>query len=78
MEVEIVCSICLKIQVRCEQAVVLALRALASLQHDLQSREAFRIRGGPSILVGILTNGFENIDILSNGFAVVVAAATSK
>ncbi|CAN6544255.1 unnamed protein product [Malus baccata var. baccata] len=37
--------------VGCEQAVVLALRALASLQHDLQSREAFRIRGGPSILV---------------------------
>ncbi|TQD77849.1 hypothetical protein C1H46_036620 [Malus baccata] len=62
----------------CEQAVVLALRALASLQHDLKSREAFRIRGGPSILVGILTNGFENIDILSNGFAVVVAAATRK
>ncbi|KAB2635780.1 armadillo repeat-containing protein 6 [Pyrus ussuriensis x Pyrus communis] len=52
--------------------------AIASRNGDLQSREAFRTSGGPSILVGILTDGFENIDILSNGFAIVVAAATSN
>ncbi|KAB2634411.1 armadillo repeat-containing protein 6 [Pyrus ussuriensis x Pyrus communis] len=76
--VEIVCSICSKIEIGCERAVFLGLRALASLLHDLQSREAFRASGGPKILVGILTDGFENIDIVSSGFSVVAAAATSN
>ncbi|RXH88125.1 hypothetical protein DVH24_042196 [Malus domestica] len=76
--VEIVCSICSKIEIGCLRAVFLALRALASLLHDLQSREAFRASGGPKILVGILTDGFENIDIVSSGFSVVAAAATSN
>lgn len=44
----------------------------------MQSREAFRASGGPKILVGILTDGFENIDVVSSGFSVVAAAATSN
>lgn len=74
--VELICSICSKVPTGCQRALVSALKAMASLLHDLQSREAFRASGGPKLLVGVLTDGVENIDILSSGFAVVAAAAT--
>lgn len=45
---------------------------------DLQSTETFRTSGGPSIVVGILNRGGQNLDILNSGFAVVAAAATGN
>ncbi|KAM5549153.1 hypothetical protein ABKV19_000536 [Rosa sericea] len=76
--VELICSICSKVSTGCQGALVSALKAMASLLHDLQSREAFRASGGPKLVVGILTDGFENLEILSSGFAVIAAAATGN
>ncbi|KAL6270314.1 hypothetical protein ACE6H2_027225 [Prunus campanulata] len=76
--VEIICSICSKVPKGCEHAIVSALKALAFLLHDLQSREMFRASDGPKLVVGIITDGFENVDILSSGFAVIDAAATGN
>ena len=45
---------------------------------DLQSREAFRASGGPKLVVGVITDGFENIEVLRSGFSVIAAAATGN
>jgi hypothetical protein len=45
---------------------------------DLQSTETFRTSGGPTTVVGILNDYNQNLDILSNGFAVVAAASTGN
>ncbi|BBH09524.1 ARM repeat superfamily protein [Prunus dulcis] len=71
-------SVIPKVQKGCEHAIVSALKALAFLLHDLKSRETFRASDGPKLVVGIITDGFENIDILSSGFAVIAAAATGN
>ncbi|KAK6241025.1 hypothetical protein SCA6_006414 [Theobroma cacao] len=46
---------------------------------DVQSTEAFRVSGGPVIVVHILnTDGIQDLDILNSGFAIVAAAATGN
>ncbi|KAK9287173.1 hypothetical protein L1049_015584 [Liquidambar formosana] len=76
--VELVCSLCSKIQIGYERLLVLALKAMASLLHDVQSTEIFRKSGGPKIVVGILTDGSQCANILNSGFSVVAAAATGN
>ncbi|CAB4320709.1 unnamed protein product [Prunus armeniaca] len=76
--VELLINLQSSVQKGCEHAIVSALKALAFLLHDLQSRETFRASDGPKLVVGIITDGFENIDILSSGFAVIAAAATGN
>ena len=45
---------------------------------DVQSTETFRASGGPVTVVGILSDGIRDLDILDSGFAVVAAAATGN
>ncbi|KAM7474918.1 hypothetical protein LguiB_022161 [Lonicera macranthoides] len=52
--------------------------AIATRNGDLQSTETFKNSGGPNMLVGILNDGPENVNVLSSGFSVVAAAATSN
>ncbi|KAM4088900.1 hypothetical protein ACB094_07G107900 [Castanea mollissima] len=73
--VELVCS---KIRSGGEQVLASALKALASLLHDLQSTEIFRTSGGPTTVVCILNDNCQNVDILNNGFSVVAAASTGN
>ncbi|PON49178.1 Beta-catenin [Parasponia andersonii] len=75
---ELVCSLCSKIQIEHGGALVSALKAMTALLYDLQSTETFRTTGGPSIVVGILNHGGQNLDVLNSGFAVVAAAATGN
>ncbi|XP_062023532.1 uncharacterized protein LOC133739751 isoform X2 [Rosa rugosa] len=60
------------------QDLVLGLKNMASYLHDLQSREEFRARDGPNVVVSILNDGFGNRDIVFSGFAVVAAASTGN
>ncbi|KAF3435360.1 hypothetical protein FNV43_RR22449 [Rhamnella rubrinervis] len=76
--VELLCSICSKIGIGCERALVSALKAMAALVHDLQSAETFRTSGGASIVVGILNDGSQTLDVLNSGFSVVAAASTGN
>ncbi|XP_030945093.1 armadillo repeat-containing protein 6 [Quercus lobata] len=73
--VELVCS---KIQSGSERVLASALKALASLLHDLQSTEIFRTSGGPTTVMCILNDNCQNVDILNNGFSVVAAASTGN
>ncbi|KAF3952966.1 hypothetical protein ACB098_07G107200 [Castanea mollissima] len=73
--VELVCS---KIRSGGERVLASALKALASLLHDLQSTEIFRTSGGPTTVVCILNDNCQNVDILNNGFSVVAAASTGN
>ncbi|KAM4098791.1 hypothetical protein ACJW30_07G105800 [Castanea mollissima] len=73
--VELVCS---KIRSGGERVLASALKALASLLHDLQSTEIFRTSGGPITVVCILNDNCQNVDILNNGFSVVAAASTGN
>lgn len=57
---------------------MLFLTSAFSSNPDLQSTETFWNSGGPSIVLGILNHGGENLDILNGGFAVVAAAATGN
>lgn len=45
---------------------------------DVQSTESFRASGGPKIVVGILSDGIRDFDILNSGFTVVAAAASGN
>lgn len=45
---------------------------------DVQSTETFRRIGGPTVLVNILKDGFEDLEILNSGFAVVAASAAGN
>ncbi|EOX98191.1 ARM repeat superfamily protein isoform 1 [Theobroma cacao] len=77
--VELVCSICSKIPTESQQTLVSCLKTMASLLTDVQSTEAFRVSGGPVIVVHILnTDGIQDLDILNSGFAIVAAAATGN
>ncbi|XP_062091648.1 uncharacterized protein LOC133797675 [Humulus lupulus] len=76
--VELICSLCSKIQIVQEKVLVSALKAMASVLHDLQSTEIFRASGGQSVVMNILNGGVQNLDILNSGFAVVAAAATGN
>ncbi|KAJ4716369.1 armadillo repeat-containing protein 6-like [Melia azedarach] len=51
---------------------------LVELFHDVQSTETFRRIGGPTVLVNILKDGFEDLEILNSGFAVVAASAAGN
>ncbi|KAK9988282.1 hypothetical protein SO802_028521 [Lithocarpus litseifolius] len=73
--VELVCS---KIRSGWERVLASALKALASLLHDLQSTEIFRTSGGPTTVVFILNDNCQNVDILNNGFSVVASASTGN
>ncbi|GMJ09771.1 hypothetical protein like AT4G33945 [Hibiscus trionum] len=76
--IELVCSICPKIPTESRQSLVSCLKTMASLLTDVQSSETFRASGGPKIVVGILSDGIQDVDILNSGFAVVAAAATGN
>ncbi|KAK6946150.1 hypothetical protein RJ641_013694 [Dillenia turbinata] len=76
--VEVVCSICSKIPVDSDRALVSGLKALASLLRDLQSTDTFQKVDGPRIVVGIIRNGSQKLDILDSGFSVVAAASTGN
>ncbi|PRQ22681.1 hypothetical protein RchiOBHm_Chr6g0252951 [Rosa chinensis] len=69
-----------RVLIRCQATrdLVLGLKNMASYLHDLQSREEFRARDGPKVVVRILNDGFGNRDILFSGFAVVAAASTGN
>lgn len=45
---------------------------------DVQSTESFRASGGPKIVVGILSDGIRDLDILKSGFTVVAVAASGN
>ncbi|XVF45186.1 hypothetical protein PTKIN_Ptkin02bG0184800 [Pterospermum kingtungense] len=74
----LVCSICSKIPSESGVTLVSCLKTMASLITDVQSSETFRATGGPKIVVGIITDGVRDLDILNSGFAVVAAAATGN
>lgn len=74
----LVCSICSKIPSESRQTLVSCLKTMASLLTDVQSSETFRASGGPTIVVGILSDGIQDLDILNSGFSVVAAAATGN
>ncbi|XP_010268566.1 PREDICTED: armadillo repeat-containing protein 6 isoform X2 [Nelumbo nucifera] len=76
--VELVCSICSKLQNGHGRSLVSALKTLTSLLHDFQSRETFQKSSGPKIVVDILNSNVQNISILNNGFSIVAAAATGN
>ncbi|XP_050365853.1 uncharacterized protein LOC126784435 [Argentina anserina] len=76
--VELICSVCSKVSIGCQGVKVSALNALTLLLNDLQSREVFRASGGPKLVVGVISDGFENIDVLRSGFSVIAAAATGN
>lgn len=76
--VELLCSLCSKLQIGWEQVVVLAFKAIASLLHDVQSTDIFQKSNGPKIVVAILNDGSQSPKILSSGFSVVAAAATGN
>ncbi|XP_022746473.1 armadillo repeat-containing protein 6 [Durio zibethinus] len=76
--IELVCSICSKIPTESRQTLVSCLKTMAPLLTDVQSTETFRASGGPMIVVGILSDGIRDLDILNSGFAVIAAAATGN
>ncbi|XP_071726178.1 uncharacterized protein [Rutidosis leptorrhynchoides] len=77
--VELMCSVCEKLSITGrDTALVSALNTLAAFLHDLQSRETFLQSGGPKMVVGILTNGTQNANVLNSVFSVVAAAATGN
>ncbi|MBA0733342.1 hypothetical protein Gogos_017371 [Gossypium gossypioides] len=76
--IELVCLICSKIPTESRQCLVSCFKAMASLLTDVQSTESFRASGGPKIVVGILSDGIRDLDILNSGFTVVAAAASGN
>ncbi|MBA0675672.1 hypothetical protein Goari_017201 [Gossypium aridum] len=76
--IELVCLICSKIPTESRQCLVSCFKAMASLLTDVQSTESFRASGGPKIVVGILSDGIRDLDILKSGFTVVAAAASGN
>ncbi|XVE49157.1 hypothetical protein DITRI_Ditri01bG0059600 [Diplodiscus trichospermus] len=74
----LVCSICSKIPTESRETLISCLKAMASLLTDVQSTESFRTNRGPTIVLGILSDGIQDLDILNSGFAVVAAAATAN
>ncbi|PPR85478.1 hypothetical protein GOBAR_AA35220 [Gossypium barbadense] len=52
--------------------------AIVAKNGDVQSTESFRASGGPKIVVGILSDGIRDFDILNSGFTVVAAAASGN
>ncbi|KAL6494743.1 hypothetical protein OROGR_031543 [Orobanche gracilis] len=76
--VELVVSICSKLQDGRDRGLASALNALASVIHDLQSAEIFKESGGPEIIVGLLSREIRDEKILGGCFSVVTAAATGN
>lgn len=76
--VELVCSIFQKLRCDCERSLVSALRTMALLLHDIQTTETFRKCSGPTIVMGILNGGAENLDLLNSGFSAIASAATGN
>ncbi|KAL6522603.1 hypothetical protein OROMI_031561 [Orobanche minor] len=76
--VELVISICSKLQDERDRGLASALNALASVIHDLQSSEIFKENGGPEIIVGLLSCERRDEKILGGCFSVVAAAATGN
>ncbi|GAV61371.1 zf-C3HC4 domain-containing protein [Cephalotus follicularis] len=76
--IQLLCSLCAKIESGFAHILVSALKPLPFLIHDVQSTETFRVSGGPKIVVDILRDGKQNLDIINGCFAVVSAAATGN
>lgn len=45
---------------------------------DTQTTETFRKCSGPTIVMGILNGGAENLDLLNSGFSAIASAATGN
>ncbi|GER50425.1 armadillo repeat-containing protein [Striga asiatica] len=76
--VELVISVCSKLRDARDRGLASGLNAMASVLHDLQSSEIFKEKGGPKIIVGILSSEREDEKILDGCFSVVAAAATGN
>ncbi|KAK9096689.1 hypothetical protein Sjap_022186 [Stephania japonica] len=75
---DLLISICFKIDPQCGRALDSGLKAMSSLIHDVQTTEIFRVHHGPKLVMDMLTNCNQNTSILDNGFLVVAAAATGN
>ncbi|XP_073027613.1 uncharacterized protein [Primulina eburnea] len=75
---ELVISICIQLRDEYDPRLSSGLNALASLIHDLPSSEIFRENGGPTIIVGILSQERKDTSILDSSFSVVAAAASGN